>query len=221
MPRLSLLLLLLCLSTQLVANTTVVFKQTLRDDGTVEQATWTSVERDNTTYINGDNMFDEIKIKAKNNDAFFWHTKSKDGKTDITVTKDSASISMEGTLNGKAISKTIKNKGNSPWLPAPGLMLEGFAKSDKPKAQFYIFSSADKKLVKMVAKKAGTTSLTIEDKTYDALHVEMTPPGIKSMFWKADLYYDSITGTFLKYGGLLGPPGSPYITMELLETLVK
>lgn len=197
--------------------TTSVFKQTLSDEGTVKKAVWTSETRDGITYIKGDNMFERIQIKAKHNDAFYWNTKRKDGTTFLTVEKNKDTITLSGNIKKKKISQTLKNKGQSPWYPAPGIMLQPFASSEYKKKTFYIFSSQDKKLVKMIAKKVGSTDIKINNKTYKALHVEMAPPGIKAMFWKAHLYFEEKTGLFLKYEGLLGPPGSPHVVMELID----
>ena len=70
--------------------------------------------------------------------------------------------------------------------------------------------------MKMVVKKTGSETLLIDTISYDAIHVEMTPPGLKSLFWKADFWFDARTGDMLKYAGLVGPPGSPFLTMEKL-----
>lgn len=217
MPTYLSLVFCLLFSSHVIANTTMVFKQTLRDDGSVKKAVWTSETRDGITLIKGENFLDKIQVKAKQNDAFYWNTRSKDGKTHLTITKDKDLISIQGTHKNKPINKKIKNTGQSPWYPAPGLMLQTFAKSNYNKKEFYIFSSDDKKLVKMVAKKVGKSEIKINNAVYDAVHVEMTPPGFKAMFWKADLYFDAKTGNFLKYAGLLGPPGTPYVTMERID----
>jgi hypothetical protein len=68
----------------------------------------------------------------------------------------------------------------------------------------------------MVAKKQGIEKLTIKEKTYDALEVVVTLQGFKSMFWKAQVWYDVKTNDLLQYKSNEGPH-TPTTTVTLIS----
>ena len=46
-----------------------------------------------------------------------------------------------------------------------------------------------------------------------ALKIEMKPPGLAGVVWKAYYWVDPTTGEFIKYFGKKGPPGTPDFTI--------
>jgi hypothetical protein len=72
----------------------------------------------------------------------------------------------------------------------------------------------------MVAKKLEKETLKIHDTTYQAILVEVTLQGFKSMFWKAQIWYDAKTYDLLQYKSNEGP-NTPTTTVTLVSKVSK
>ena len=69
----------------------------------------------------------------------------------------------------------------------------------------------------MEASKKEREKLEVKGKVYDALKVEITLTGLKKLFWKAQLWYNTQNGELLKYLANEGP-NTPVTTLLLIPT---
>lgn len=127
-------------------------------------------------------------------------------------------------LKGKdlALVKKLKNKTqknnfkiSSPWIQQFGFGLVPFIKSAKKKIHFCLINTDKNDLVDMIATKDEIAPLKIRDKTYQAQKTTVTLTGFKSMFWKAEIWFDKENADMLKYKADNGP-ATPVTTLILV-----
>ncbi|NGX62910.1 MAG: hypothetical protein KR126chlam6_00312 [Candidatus Anoxychlamydiales bacterium] len=121
-------------------------------------------------------------------------------------------LSLSGKTNGKTLSRnyTIYSK----WVQDFNFGLRSFLKSKKQKYFFVIINPDDFSIHEMIATKEGIQKVRIDDTTYNTQKIEVTLPGFKSLFWKAEIYYDLETFDLVKYRANEGP-GTPMNTTVL------
>lgn len=120
------------------------------------------------------------------------------------------------TLIGKARGRKIKRQYQLPdrWIQDFTFGLRPFLNSKRQKYSFVILNPNDFTTNELIASKEGIEKIKINNSTYNAQRVNITLSGFKSMFWKADVWYDLHTFDLLKYRANEGP-GTPISTMFL------
>lgn len=165
--------------------------------------------------INGE---DENSITILDcNDSFQinkFHFRSKKDKTNYIISSSNHhELKIEEILENGVKEKKLSI--DYPWIQQFGFGLNSFVKSEQSSLKFTIVKPDDFTIQDMIAKKGKIEPLTIDGKTYEAQKVSVTLQGFKSMFWKAELWYDAKNADFLKYKANKGPNTS--ITTILLK----
>ena len=143
-----------------------------------------------------------------------WEFKNEE-KT-ITVTAKDNKATVVVTKNDQTTTKNI-NLNNTPLLYPPSFFISPFIKSDKKKLVTWSISKTDGSMRQMILTKQKKEPVTINDKTFNCIKVEMKPTGFAGMAWKAYYWFDLSTGKFVKYFGKKGPPGTPDYTIEKIN----
>ncbi len=130
--------------------------------------------------------------------------KSKKNTDHYTFSLKDSILVADGQIKGQKLHESYKiNK--TLWIQEFDFGLLPLLTSDRKSLNFEILHPKTFKVHKMVAKKQGIEPITIEGKTYQAQEVSVTLQGFKSMFWKAQLWYDAKTHDLLIYKANEGP----------------
>jgi len=166
------------------------------------------------TYLSvGPTGSSECCINKKDGSTLRWKRSRKDES--ITAVRKKNSIEVNITENGKSRTKTI-NAGNKIWIQKISLSLQWFVKNtSKEKMNFCIIKTDDLTLFDMVAIKKKDVDFPMGRRKFDATHVIVTLPGMKSILWKSNYWFQKNDGLFLKYEGTDGP-GTPVTTTQLV-----
>ena len=128
-------------------------------------------------------------------------------------------LTAEGVIKGESLKEIYEMK-KSLWVQEFEFGLYPFLVSDKTSWSFEILHPKNFKLHKMIAKKHGKETITINNKPYKTLVVHITLPGFKGIFWKAELWYDAETSNLLMYKSNEGP-NTPSVAITLASTPAK
>jgi hypothetical protein len=96
--------------------------------------------------------------------------------------------------------------------------LEPFVLSGEERVRFMVIQPFDVEPFVMVARARGTERVEAGDKTYEAVHVVVSPEGFASLFYRVHYWFRSSDGLFVRYEGTRGPPGTPKTVVELQGT---
>ena len=125
---------------------------------------------------------------------------------DVTVGDDVATFN--GEIDGEAIQKQIQLTGPLVTHP-PHLYFDTELLTKKGHAiSRMVIDKRKGKLLEMVFTNVGAETIDYFGVERKTIKIEMKPPGIKGMFWKAHYWFDAESLTYLQYRGLDGPPGS-------------
>lgn len=150
---------------------------------------------------------------------------SKENVKKYTVEVNGTTSTFErknNTITSKGISEEIDNK---PWYQM-GNIRNTFINSDKSKEEFWFISSnfhekmTEKKkipLIRMVMKKEKKETIIINGKNIDTIHVRVTFPDFRSLFWHGDYWYRLSDGVMVRADEVRGAPGTPK-TITILES---
>ena len=117
--------------------------------------------------------------------------------------------------NGKTRSKKI-DAGNKIWIQNISMSLQCFVKDKtKDKMNFSIIKTDDLSLFDMVALKKKDVDIAVGPGKFKTANVIVTLPGMKSVLWKSNYWFQKNDGLFLKYKGTDGP-GTPVTITELV-----
>lgn len=206
--------LLLSSSTELFSAQTLVYNKvsgsgkttsTYTVDKTANLYTIDIVSKDQTTQIKSDIPYQIISLDYK----------SKKNTDHYTFTLKNSILTADGEIKGQKLHQTYKIS-KTPWIQEFDFGLLPLLTSDKKSMNFEILHPKNFNMHKMVAKKQGRETITIEGKSYQAEQVTITLQGFKSMFWKAQLWYDAKTHDLLMYKANEGPH-TPTTTICLIE----
>ena len=131
---------------------------------------------------------------------------SADKKLSYNIQLKGKKLLFEKTNRGKKQKSEFKI--SAPWIQQFGFGLMPFVKSSKKKIKFALINTDKLDLVDMIAQKNEIVPLKIKDKEYQAQKVEVSLQGFKSMFWKAEMWFDKESGDMLKYVADSGPSTS-------------
>ena len=141
---------------------------------------------------------------------------SKKTNDSFEFTVEGSIIKAKGTVQGEALSAEFKVSKKTPWIQEFDFGLRPLLTSSKTHLNFQLINPKNFKMHKMVAKKEKQESLKLGSTSYDATLVEITLQGFKSMFWKAQIWYDSKTHDLLQYKANEGP-NTPITTVTLIS----
>lgn len=113
-------------------------------------------------------------------------------------------LEASGKLQGKELSHTY-DIGEKNWVQEFELGLGPFLKSSSKTFKFVILNPKNFKLHPMVATKLGEDEVTIDGKTHKSEKIKVTLQGLKSIFWKAQIWYNPETHDMLLYKANQGP----------------
>ncbi len=115
-------------------------------------------------------------------------------------------------LDNQGKKKTADFQIATPWVQQFGFGLMPFVKSNKKSFKFCLINTDKAELINMVAEKKEKTPLKINNQEYQSQHVKVTLTGFKSMFWSAEMWFNTKDGDLLKYVADSGP-GTPITTI--------
>jgi hypothetical protein len=134
--------------------------------------------------------------------------------------KEGSVIKAKGLIQGENLLAEFKASKKNPWIQEFDFGLRPLLESSKSSLNFQLINPKNFKMHKMVAKKEKQEVLKIGTTTYEAVLVEITLQGFKSMFWKAQIWYDKKTHDLLLYKANEGP-NTPVTTVTLISKVVK
>jgi hypothetical protein len=137
-----------------------------------------------------------------------------DGKLGIEANYKEGELSIEVTKGGTTKTSSVK-PATAHWAQEQFLYLERFAMSPAQKDSFFSVRLDNAGVYDFDASKIGVETIAVDGKEVRALHVRMNLQGLMAMFWKADLWFDSATGRFLRYSA----PSSAKGDIMVVESL--
>lgn len=145
---------------------------------------------------------------------------SQKNKDSFEFLQEGSVIRAKGTIQGESLSAEFKVSKKNPWIQEFDFGLRPLLASSKTHLNFQLINPKNFKMHKMVANKERQETLKLGDSTYEATLVEITLQGFKSMFWKAQIWYDSKTHDLLQYKANEGP-NTPVTTVTLISKTEK
>jgi len=186
-------------------NISYTFNETT--EGKTNTIQWEEINENNQRKITLISEKESEIIIGKNN-TNEWHYKNNttQNSLSITVKNDIATIQQ----NHQNTTKTTTTPLNgTPFKYPPSFFMADFIASDQQKQFIWVANKTDGNLRQMIFTKLGTEKITIKNKDVMCTKIEMKPPGLAGMVWKAFYWFDSSTGEFIQYSGKKGPPGTP------------
>lgn len=191
----------------------LIYKYDEKTQNIKNEILWTLEQDNNLIRIVGeDNSSTTLLFFSKNFDLFKLIYKAKNEATEYVFFLRKGILTAKGKINNKYLMK--KHSLTSPWIQQFGFGLKNFVLSKNFSMKFCLLNPQDFSLQKMVAKKEDKETISVKGKTYETQKVIVTLPGFKSLFWKAELWFDSKTGDLIKYMATQGPK-TPMTIMEL------
>lgn len=153
----------------------------------------------------------DIVYSSKYKLKLFKYSSAKE-KVDYKMILDKNQLILNGKNQGRKTSKTytIEDK----WVQDFNFGLRNFLQSKMSEIKFITVNPNDFSTNKMVATKEGIHKMKINGHIYNTQKVEVTLPGFKSLFWKAEIWYDLESFDLVKYRANEGP-GTPVNTIIL------
>ena len=187
----------------------VAHQFTESSEGKSNLISWNQSSRGGITeYIR--NTKDEKERSRGTTTTLFWELKSPNKTLAVSVKDKMASIKI--VTDGKEMVKT-QSLSNFKFTYPPSFYLSNFVKSNKKKTTVWVVNKAENNLRKMIFTKKSKETITINGKEEIALKIEMKPPGVAGIVWKAYYWVNPSNGQFIKYVGKKGPPGTPDYTI--------
>jgi len=133
---------------------------------------------------------------------------------DLKCSLDNRKLTVKGKSQGREITK--KYNISSKWIQDFNFGFHEFLEAQNREMTFLMLNPNDFTINEMIVKKQNIEKIKIGHINYNAQKVEVTLPGFKSMFWKAQIWYDLESYDLIKYIADKGP-GTP-VTTILLES---
>lgn len=159
-------------------------------------------------YFSGVTMTDSFMTRN-------WTYKSSQEKTDLTALFSNDTVILKGSYKNLKIDKIFSLKTKH-WKQMFPLDLKEFIISDSSSTLFCGISTiqiATMQMGTLEAKKIGLEHLTINGKDMELLHVRVSLPGFKSVFWHGDYWFKQNCGTFVKSVSYDFPGAPPVISI--------
>jgi len=143
-----------------------------------------------------------------------YNYQSSKQNSDFKVTLDKSKLVASGKIHANELKKEYNI--SSSWIQDFNFGFYEFLNSKKREKKFIILNPNDLTLNDMIVIKDKIEKIKINSTTYNTQKVEVTLPGFRSMFWKAEIWYDLDTYDLIKYIANEGL-GTPMTTI-LLES---
>lgn len=190
--------------------------------GVSSNTTWIVEPRENYVEIKGTSDDGTTLMECCSEDYTFdkYTYKSTKEPIEYEFVRDGNILYVNANIKGekKSLHHILKR---NPWIQQLGFGLKGFAKSKAKNYYFCILSQKDFSLHDMAAKKEGVFPLKIGDKEYKAKKINLSLTGFKSLFWSAEIWFDTKTGDCLLYKGDEGPNTALTVTTLSSKKLLK
>ena len=136
-----------------------------------------------------------------------------DETTETTIKREGSKLiaTVKNKMTGKETKKENKI-GKSHWIQEFTVGMKGFLLSKDKSCEFYVLHIDDLSVREMIARKEGTKTIQLGDRSVRAEKVSITLPGIQSWFWGAEAWYDLESHDLLLYKANSGP-GTPMSTV--------
>ncbi|NGX28713.1 MAG: hypothetical protein K940chlam1_00899 [Candidatus Anoxychlamydiales bacterium] len=131
---------------------------------------------------------------------------------DYKMQLDDNKLTLNGTIKGRKASKVYIMSDR--WVQDFNYGLRNFLESQMSEYKFVIINPDDFTSYQMVATRKGIHKMKINDHIYNTQQIEVSLRGFRSLFWKAQIWYDLETYDLVKYRANDGP-GSPMKTTIL------
>ncbi len=208
----------LCLiSSSLFSNQLATYIYEKATAGNVSQTVWTLTEPKNAilTLIAKNKEF-TAKIKTDENFNIIKYTyTATDGQNKYKFRQEGNLIRAEGLFDGRWRNQSLRI-GNKLWVQDFSFSLKAFIDSTYTQYHFSVINPSDLTLVEMIAKKETTAVITIGDKEYEAIKINLNLPGFKGMFWSGELWYDLKEKNMLIFKANNGP-NTPITTITFFQ----
>ncbi len=160
--------------------------------------------RENATVVQYPDDRYEIRADAAGNAREVVLTRGGSGKT-LTVTRAGEQLQL-----GASERQPLEGLG---WHQSP-FALDGFVRSGETERTFWVISASSEandgrqtaSAMKLVARREGVEKTPVNGRAQEAVHVLLTLPGFRSLFWKAH-YWFRADGTLLRYEEPRGKKG--------------
>jgi hypothetical protein len=126
-----------------------------------------------------------------------WTVEQPGEDTRYSGIRDGNILTITGTLNGEAVDKQIKID-DKPFYNNPAFGLQGFVRSGQEKTEFRTLRPGDLAEYKMKAKVEEHTVIVIQGQEIAAIRVQWGLTGLKSKFFKQNLWFRESDGVFLR-----------------------
>ncbi|MBU1001607.1 MAG: hypothetical protein KKE73_03680 [Proteobacteria bacterium] len=135
----------------------------------------------------------------------------------LTFRREGRSLRLTGTLDGKPMDKGFEVDGL--WFGSV-LLLRDVVLTGQQESEFYMTKPEEERVVKLVALRQETETLTIAGAPCEAVKYKYTVPGIQGLFWKSYYWYRLSDGLLVKTEETRGLPGTQKVHSELIAESV-
>jgi hypothetical protein len=140
------------------------------------------------------------------------------GGTSWVARRDGASLRLEGTVQGRSVSRTFA-VDRHPWYESVERSLQGYAVSGSGEPTlFWMIEPYGGGAYLMTGRIERREQVEVNGAPVEAVRVVVRPAGIMSFLWSSTYWYSPRDGTFLKSRSVRGIlPLVPPTVIELLE----
>jgi len=145
----------------------------------------------------------------------------KQNNSDHLLFSDSGSeIFIRGKKDGDNINTKI-SKSKYPWYQNIGWAASNMLANGKDELTFSLIRPDNFSILNMQAKVMDEERIMYENGLHDVVKVKITLTGLLKHFWSGYYWYRKDDFKMVKYQGNSGPPGSPTLTMVLINEFVN
>lgn len=139
-------------------------------------------------------------------------------RTSWTARREGTSLRLEGTVQGRSISRTFTIDGH-PWYESAERSLQRYAVSgSREPVKFWMVEPYGGIAYLMTGRAERRERVEVNGKLVEAVRVIVRPAGIMSFIWSSTYWYSPVDGTFLKSQSVRGILSlAPPTVIELLE----
>jgi hypothetical protein len=143
-----------------------------------------------------------------------WSLKQPFEKTHIEAKLVGTTLVINGKHRGINLNREHE-LGQTPWYQALSLSLRKHLKQESELPhEFWTLRPDNLDLYRLQIEQVSEDELKMSHTTEQTYHVLIRPTGWKAPFWKGEYWFRKSDGSFLRYFGGSGPPGSPPTIVE-------
>lgn len=138
----------------------------------------------------------------------------------LDVTSEGDYIKLTGRKDGDSVCSVVE-KGEYPWYQNIGWAASHMLSSGQKEITFSLLRPDNFSMVHMQAGIIEEEKVLFENEMHDAVKVKITLTGFLRHFWSGYYWYRKSDYKMVKYHGASGGPGSPKLTMLLINEYVN